>query len=78
MKRVVMMVAMLGAAVAVVEQMRTNDYCGVTCEPGLLFFPCNNHPHYALKLFAKLGHGDWSDDARRWTGISSVQTVFTT
>ena len=51
-----------------VGQMRTNAHCGVTCEPGLLFFPCNNHPHYALKLFAKLGHGDWSDDARRWEG----------
>lgn len=49
-----------------VDQMRTNDFHGVTCEPGLLFFPCNNHPHYALKLFAKLGHGDWTEDARRW------------
>ena len=49
-----------------VRQMRTNAYCGVTCEPGMLFFPCNNHPHYALKLFAKLGHGDWTADARRW------------
>ena len=49
-----------------VDQMRTNDFCGVTCEPGLLFFPCNNHPHFALKLFAKLGHGDWSADSRRW------------
>ena len=49
-----------------VAQMRTSDFCGVTCEPGLLFFPCNNHPHFALKLFAKLGHGDWSADSRRW------------
>ena len=49
-----------------VDQMRTNEYCGVTCEPGLLFFPCNNHPQVALKLFAKLGHGDWSADSRRW------------
>ncbi len=49
-----------------VGQMRTNGYCGVTCEPGLLFFPCNNHPQVALKLFAKLGHGDWSADSRRW------------
>ena len=37
-----------------VEQMRENDSGGVTCEPGLLFFPCNNHPHYALRLFARL------------------------
>ena len=48
-----------------VEQMRAGNG-GVTCEPGLLFFPCNNHPHFALKLFAALGHGDWSADARRW------------
>ena len=49
-----------------VGQMRTNSFCGVTCEPGLLFFPCNNHPHFAFKLFAKLGHGDWSADSHRW------------
>ena len=49
-----------------VGQMRANRHCGVTCEPGLLFFPCNNHPHFALRLFAKLGHGDWTEDARRW------------
>ena len=48
-----------------VEQMRAGNG-GVTCEPGLLFFPCNNHPHFALKLFAALGHGDWSAEARRW------------
>ena len=49
-----------------VEQMRAMDSGGVTCEPGLLFFPCNNHPHYALKIFAAMGHGDWTADARRW------------
>jgi len=48
-----------------VEQMRAG-HGGVTCEPDLLFFPCNNHPHFALKLFAALGHGDWSGEARRW------------
>ena len=48
-----------------VEQMRAG-HGGVTCEPGLLFFPCNNHPHFALKLFASLGHGDWSADSARW------------
>jgi len=48
-----------------VEQMRAGNG-GVTCEPGLLFFPCNNHPHFALKLFAALGHGDWSQEAKRW------------
>ncbi len=49
-----------------VEQMRATDSGGVTCEPGLLFFPCNNHPHYAMKLFAALGHGDWTAEARKW------------
>lgn len=49
-----------------VEQMHQSPSGGVTCEPGLLFFPCNNHPHYALKLFAGLGHGDWTAEARRW------------
>ena len=48
-----------------VEQMRAGNG-GVTCEPGLLFFPCNNHPHFALKLFAALGHGDWSAERKRW------------
>ncbi|MBP5322017.1 MAG: hypothetical protein J6334_13655, partial [Kiritimatiellae bacterium] len=50
----------------IVEQIRANASGGVTCEPGLLFFPCNNHPHYALKLFARLGHGDWSADTAKW------------
>ena len=49
-----------------VEQMRMNPSGGITCEPDLLFFPCNNHPHVALSLFSKLGHGDWTADARRW------------
>lgn len=48
------------------EQMRKGPSGGVTCEPGLLFFPCNNHPHVALSVFARLGHGDWTKDARRW------------
>lgn len=39
---------------------------GITCEPGLMFFPCNNHPHVALRTFAKLGHGDWTAEAQRW------------
>lgn len=49
-----------------VEQMRKGATGGVSCEPGLVFFPCNNHPQIALKIFARLGHGDWSPDARRW------------
>ena len=49
-----------------VFQMRQGPNGGLTCEPGLMFFPCNNHPHVALKVFARLGHGDWTADARRW------------
>jgi hypothetical protein len=49
-----------------VEQMRANTSGGITCEPGLLFFPCNNHPHIALRLFSKLGYGNWTDEANRW------------
>ena len=49
-----------------VRQMRKGPNGGITCEPGLMFFPCNNHPHVALRLFSKLGHGDWTADARRW------------
>ena len=49
-----------------VEQMCSSPSGGVCCEPGLMFFPCNSHPHIAFALFAKLGHGDWSAEARRW------------
>ena len=49
-----------------VEQMRENRSGGVTCEPGMMFFPCNNHPHIALRVFSRLGHGDWISEARRW------------
>lgn len=50
-----------------VEQMRNNACGGIACEPGLVFFPCNNHPHFARALFARLGHEeDWKADAQRW------------
>lgn len=49
-----------------VEQMRKGPNGGISCEPGLMFFACNNHPHVALSVFRTLGCGDWSDDARRW------------
>ena len=49
-----------------VEQMRKGPNGGVACEPGLVFFPCNNHPHVALAVFRRLGWGDWSADALRW------------
>lgn len=48
------------------HQMRSGPCGGVSCEPGLVFFPCNNHPHVAMALFSALGHGDWTEDARRW------------
>ena len=49
-----------------VEQMRRGPNGGVTCEPGLMFFPCNSHPHVALAIFKRLGYGDWTKDAERW------------
>ena len=50
-----------------VEQMRENPGGGLACEPGLVFFPCNNHPHVARALFARLGHDEsWKADAQRW------------
>ncbi len=49
-----------------VEQMRKGPNGGVTCEPGLMFFPCNCHPHVAFALFRRMGYGDWTEDARRW------------
>jgi hypothetical protein len=49
-----------------VFQMRKGPGGGISCEPGLIFFPCNNHPHIALALFSALGHGNWTADARRW------------
>ena len=49
-----------------VTQMRKGPNGGVACEPGLMFFPCNCHPHVALSIFRRLGHGDWTGDAARW------------
>jgi len=49
-----------------VEQMRKGPNGGITCEPGLMFFACNSHPHVALGIFRELGYGDWSADAARW------------
>ena len=49
-----------------VAQMRRGPNGGVTCEPGLMFFACNSHPHVALAVFSALGYGDWSKDAARW------------
>ena len=58
--------AAIGLIDVTVEQMRKGPNGGVTCEPGLMFFACNSHPHVALSVFSKLGYGDWSADAARW------------
>lgn len=51
---------------ATVAQMRGWTPGGVACEPGLVFFPCNNHPHFAFAVFCALGRGDWRRYARKW------------
>ena len=39
---------------------------GVTCEPGLVFFACNNHPHVTFRLLEGMGYGDWRGDSAKW------------
>lgn len=39
---------------------------GVTCEPGLIFFACNNHPHVAFRLLEGMGYGDWRWASAKW------------
>ena len=40
--------------------------CGVTCEPGLVFFACNNHPQITFRLLEGMGYGDWSAARSKW------------
>ncbi|MGI5923947.1 MAG: hypothetical protein ACOX9E_08385 [Lentisphaeria bacterium] len=49
-----------------VRQMRDNDSGGVSCEPDLIFFPCNNHPQIALFIHEQFGLGNWQAERRRW------------
>jgi hypothetical protein len=56
----------LTLAEAIVRQMRRNESGGVSCEPGLVFLPCNNHPQLALLLMEKLGLGNWSAERQKW------------
>jgi len=49
-----------------VRQMRANACGGVACEPGLVFFPCNDHPQIALALMQGMGLGDWSAERTKW------------
>ncbi|MDD4102307.1 MAG: hypothetical protein PHU80_06710 [Kiritimatiellae bacterium] len=39
---------------------------GITCEPGLVFFACNNHPHVTFRLLEGMGYGDWRSESRKW------------
>lgn len=67
----------LSLAEVTVKQMRNNECGGVACEPGLVFFPCNNHPQIALRIFEGLGLGDWSADREKWEkwALSSYHSV---
>ena len=46
-------------------QIRAGE-CGVTCEPGLVFFACNNHPQITFRLLEGMGYGDWGDVRSKW------------
>jgi hypothetical protein len=46
-------------------QIRAGDG-GVPCEPGLVFFACNNHPHDAFRLLEGMGYGDWRIESDKW------------
>ncbi len=50
----------------VARQMKESANGGVACEPGWIFFSCNNHPQIALLLLERMGFGDWSESRRRW------------
>lgn len=56
----------LSLAEVTARQMRENPSGGVACEPGLIFFPCNNHPQIALRLLEGMGCGDWTQERRTW------------
>lgn len=49
-----------------VRQMHSNPSGGIPCEPGLIFFPCNNHPQVALALMEKMGAGVWGKEREKW------------
>ena len=46
-------------------QIRAGDG-GVPCEPGLVFFACNNHPHATFRLLEGMGYGDWRAESAKW------------
>ncbi|HRR33010.1 MAG TPA: hypothetical protein P5026_02830 [Kiritimatiellia bacterium] len=39
---------------------------GITCEPGLIFFACNNHPHVTFRLLEGMGYGNWQAESEKW------------
>ncbi|NLG00467.1 MAG: hypothetical protein GX565_09995 [Lentisphaerae bacterium] len=47
------------------EQIRAGKG-GITCEPGLIFFACNNHPHVTFRLLEGMGYGDWRTESDKW------------
>ena len=65
-------------AARLADSMNANPTGGVPCEPGLVFFQCQNHPQIALRLLEKLradksaadsGEGDFrrfGRERRRW------------
>lgn len=64
-------------AAVTVAQMRANACGGVACEPGLVFFPCNNHPQIALRLMEGMELGSWKADREKWErwALSSYYAV---
>ena len=56
----------LTLAETIARQMRRNPCGGVTCEPGLVFFPCNNHPQIGLTMLENLGLGHWANERHKW------------
>ena len=47
------------------QQIRAGDG-GVPCEPGLVFFACNDHPHDTFRLLEGMGYGDWRAESAKW------------
>lgn len=50
----------------IARQMRESANGGIACEPGLIFFACNNHPQVALLLLERMGLGKWPLERRKW------------
>lgn len=60
-----------------IKQMNENLSGGVSCEPSLIFFPCNNHPQNTLLLLEKMGIGNWKKEREKWEkwALSSYHSV---